>query len=385
MKVALVHDWLTGQRGGEQVLLRLARLFPEAPIYTVVHAPGSVDPALEARRIVTSWVQRAPGAPKRFRYLLPALFAAARSWDLSAYDLVLSSSHCVAVGAVVRAPRVHACYVHSPMRYLYDQLAHYLPARGRAWTLPLAQLASAPLRRADRRAARGPTLLVANSAFVAQRVARAWGRRAEVVYPPVDVAYFAARAGTSPRRARHGFVCVNALVPYKRTEVAVRWATRAGEALTVVGDGPEAKRLAQLAGPSVSFVPHLPRASLRALLQGAEGLLFAGEEDFGIGPVEALAAGCPVVALRAGGVAESLAPPGGAPCGAWLEAPCVAAMGAAVATLRRRYRTGELRAATCAARAQAFAPPRFDAQMLSLLAAALPPAWARALPRPEEP
>ena len=412
MKVALVHDWLLQQRGGEQVLLALARLFPGAPIYTLVHRPGSVHPDIEAHPIVTSRLQRLPRAHRTFRLALPAFFAEVARFDLSGFDLVLSTSHCAAVGAATGPHQRHVAYVHSPMRYLYDQMEAYLPRPWRRCTLPAARLVSWPLRRRDRRAAQGPQALIANSAFVADRIRRAWGRDAEVVHPPVDVAKFAGvekakaenagadgqgRGGGAPDGAREddvlrgdkgghggvrrGYVCVNALVPYKRTEVCVAWANAAGAPLTVVGRGPEMARLRRLAGPTVRFVPHLPHAALQATLQASEALLFAGEEDFGIAPIEALAAGCPVVALGRGGLRESLVDPSGRTYGALFDRPTPAALGAAVAALADMLAAGTLDAAACRARAQTFAPERFVAQYLAAVGRALGPAWARALPR----
>ncbi|HET6982767.1 MAG TPA: glycosyltransferase, partial [Myxococcaceae bacterium] len=187
MRVALVHDWLTGRRGGELVLAQLVRLFPDSEIFTLLHVPGSVGPDVESRPIHTSPLQRVPGVAHRYRTLLPLMPAAMRFLDLRGFDLVISSSHCVAKGAHAPAGVPHLAYVHSPMRYMWDQFDAYC-GPGRA-SLPVrwAAAASRPALQAwDRRTAADPDAMVANSHHVARRIARFWGREADVIHPPVD-------------------------------------------------------------------------------------------------------------------------------------------------------------------------------------------------------
>lgn len=318
-RVALVHDWLVAQRGGENVLLELVRLFPEAPIYTLVHAPGRVDPEIEERPICTSFIQSLPGAPRSFRRYLPLFPRAAEAWDLSAYDLIVSSSHCVAKGVRTHERQTHLSYVHTPMRYLWDQMPHYLPQglAGRALQ-PLAQRASEPLRQWDIKSSQRPTQLLANSAYVASRIARVWGRGAKVVYPPVDVDFYAAALEPPERR---GYVVVSALVPYKRVDLAIRLANARRLPLTIIGDGVARPALERLAGPTVTFRRGLTRHALRDAYAQSEGLLFCGSEDFGIVPVEAMAAGCPVLALDSGGLCETVVGSGPGATGMFFTEP----------------------------------------------------------------
>lgn len=328
MRVALVHDWLVGQRGGENVLLEMARLFPEAPIFTLVHAPGSVHPEIERHTIHTSFIQKLPGAPGRFRHYLPLFPAAVEAWEFDQFDLILSTSHCVAKGVRSERHQRHVAYIHTPMRYLWDQLPEYVPnVPGRALLTPLARVVTTPLRRWDVRSAKRPDLLVANSAYVAARIARVWKRSARVLHPPVDVASFAA----APDVLRRRYLVVSALVPYKRVDVAVRAATEQRLALDVVGAGPELRRLQSLAGPSVRFVGPLSADRLVHAYAEARALFFCGVEDFGIVPVEAMAAGCPVIALRAGGALETVVENGDRPTGLFFDRPDPASLLKAVA------------------------------------------------------
>src|SRR5215471_18608969 len=219
MRVALVHDWLTGRRGGELVLAQLVRLFPSAEIFTLLRVPGSVGPDVESRPIHTSALQRVPGIEHRYRTLLPVMPSAIRTFDLRGFDLVISSSHCVAKGARAPAGTPHLAYVHSPMRYMWDQFDAYF-GPGRA-SLPV-RLAAAASRRAlqawDRRTAADPDALVANSHHVAERIARFWGREADVIHPPVDLARFDASSVQAPGEY---FLWLGALAPYKRVDLAV--------------------------------------------------------------------------------------------------------------------------------------------------------------------
>lgn len=304
MRVALVHDWLTGMRGGERVLEVLVALFPEATLHTLVHVPGSVSAAIEARPIRTSFLQRLPGAPGRFRQYLPLFPLAASRWDLRGYDLVLATSHCVAHGARPPAGARHVAYVFTPMRYAWDLRADYL-GRVPAPARPAARVMLAALRRWDRRAGRRAGEVLCISHHVAGRIARAWGRPARVVYPPVRTELFRPPDPAPPPDG--SFLCVSALTPYKRLDVAVDAFTRLGWPLTVIGTGPEAARLRRRAGPTVRFLGWQDDAALRAAYARCRAFVFPGEEEFGIAPLEAMAAGRPVIAYARGALTETCA------------------------------------------------------------------------------
>jgi len=297
--IGLVHDWLTGQRGGEHVLAAIARLAPRAPIYTLFHFPGTVSTEIEAHPIVTSFLQRAPLLQQRYRHYLPLFPAAMRSLDTTAHRLLLSSSHCVAKGARRAAGGFHACYCHTPMRYAWDQRRAYFPApRG-----PVGWLRERILDRLqawDVATAGRVDLYLANSHFVASRIRRYYGRSSQVLAPPVETGFY--RPTEAPRE---GFVLVvAALAPYKKVNVAIEACQRAGTPLVIVGDGPERARLEQAAGPTIRFAGRVGPEELRRLYSTALCYLQTGVEDFGIATVEALACGTPVLALAEGGVLD---------------------------------------------------------------------------------
>ena len=302
MKVALVHDWLTGTRGGEKVLRELARLFPDAPVYTLFHFPGTAPAEIESRRVETTWLQRLVSPDRDYRHLLPLFPIAAEGWDLSGFDLVVSSSHCVAKAAR-RGPRgFHLCYCHTPVRYLHDQLDEYLRTRGPLFRAA-ARLARAPLRALDVATVPRVDAFLANSENVRERIARLYGRTARVVPAPVDTSFYVPAPSS---RAREGLLVVSALVPYKRVEDAIAASGLLGLPLTVAGTGPEETRLRALAGPNVRFAGSPSDEDLRELYRLAELVLMPGEEDFGIVPLEAQACGTPVVALGKGGARETV-------------------------------------------------------------------------------
>jgi glycosyltransferase involved in cell wall biosynthesis len=304
VKVALVHDWLTGMRGGERVLEAVCPLFPEADLYTLFHLPGRVSPAIERMRIRTSWLQRLPGLAREHRYYLPLFPAAVRGFDLRGYDLILSLSHCVAKAARRPSGAVHVCYILSPMRYAWDQFEAYMAGRRASWLVRWAAARAAEgLRRWDAATAGRVDRYVAISRHVARRVERYYARVADVIYPPVDLDRF--RLGTGPGDY---YLVVSALVPYKRVDLAVEAFSRLGLPLRVVGDGPEARRLRALAGPSVAFLGWLPDPQVAEVLRDCRALVFPGEEDFGLAPLEAQACGRPVIAFGRGGVTETVVP-----------------------------------------------------------------------------
>jgi glycosyltransferase involved in cell wall biosynthesis len=304
VRVALIHDWLTGMRGGEKVLESLCQLHPAADIYTLLHNRGSVSPAIESHRIETSFVQWLPFARSKYRSYLPLFPFAIEQFDLDPYDLVISSSHCAAKAVVTPGRARHISYCHSPMRYAWDQFdAYFGPARVGAiasrWVYRpvlarMAQWDAATAPRVNR--------FVANSAHVARRIARYYNRVAIIVYPPVDTTFYEP-ADVTP--ASH-FLIVSALVPYKRVELAIEACSRAGASLRIVGDGPDRERLERMAGPNIEFLGKLSDAGIRDEYRRTAAVLLPGEEDFGIVPVEAQACGRPVVALARGGALETV-------------------------------------------------------------------------------
>jgi glycosyltransferase involved in cell wall biosynthesis len=301
--VALVHDWLTGMRGGEKVLEVLCEMYPHAHLFTLVHVSGSVSPAIERLAPRASFLQALPLVRHYYRQCLPLFPLAIEQFDLDPYDLVVSSSHC-AVKAVVKAGRArHLCYCHTPMRYVWDQFDVYFG------TARVGRLASGALRpvmaalaRWDAATAGRVDRFVANSAHVARRICRYYNRRATVVYPPVDTSFY----HPDGREPAGYALIVSALVPYKRIDVAIDACRAAGLPLKIVGSGPELARLRARDGADVEFLGTVPDEAIRELYRGARVVVLPGEEDFGIVPVEAQACGRPVVALGRGGALETV-------------------------------------------------------------------------------
>ena len=363
-RVALVHDWLTGMRGGERCLEVLCEIFPEAPLFTLLHVPGSVTPQIENRRIVTSFVQRLPRAATRYRYYLPAFPLAISRFDLSGYDLVVSMSHCVAKGVAVPPGALHLCYCFSPMRYVWDLYGDYFgPGRGLAARALVPPVAAA-LRDWDRRTA-GVHRFVAISRHVADRIRRAYERSADVIYPPVDVQRFEIADATDDY-----YLVVAALVPYKRVDLTVAAATRLRRRLVVVGTGPEEARLRALAGPTVTFLGWRLDAEIAALYARCRALLFPAVEDFGITPLEAAAAGRPTIALAAGGALETMVgldAPDAAPTAVFFSEQSVDALAEAILTFEGgadRFDAKALRA-----RAETFDRPLFKQRLRDYIGA----------------
>jgi len=352
-RVALVHDWLTGMRGGERCLEVFCELFRDAPLFTLLHVPGSVSPVIEDRRIVTSFVQRLPSAATRYRQYLPLFPAAVRALSLDGYDLVLSLSHCVAKAVRVPPGALHLCYCFTPMRYVWDLEDDY--ARGAGWlTRAAVPPMAAALRRWDRRT-RGVDEFVAISHHIADRIRRAYGRPSEVIHPPVDVARFRLAEAIDDY-----YLVVSALVPYKRVDLAVTAAGRLGRRLVVVGSGPEEARLRALAGPGVTFLGWRPDAEVAELYARCQAVLFPSVEDYGIVPLEAAAAGRPTIALARGGALETMVGlDGGAepPTAVFFAEPTVDALAGAMTAFEAaadRFDPHALRA-----RAELFDRPRF--------------------------
>jgi len=304
MHVALVHDWLTGMRGGEKVLEALCELYPSAELFTLLHVRGSVSALIEQRPIHTSFVQRLPMAATKYRWYLPLFPAAIEQFDLDRFDVVISSSHCAAKSVIAKGGARHISYCHSPMRYAWDQFdAYFGPARvGAAASRWVFRPLLARLARWDAATAYRVDRFIANSNYVAGRIRRYYNRQSTTVYPPADTAFFQPDA-TAP--GPH-FLIVSALVPYKRIEIAMDACARVGARLRIVGEGPGRGDLERRAGSHVEFVGRASNEQIRDEYRRAQAVLLPGEEDFGIVPVEAQACGRPVVALGRGGVLETV-------------------------------------------------------------------------------
>jgi glycosyltransferase involved in cell wall biosynthesis len=303
MRIAIVHDWLTGMRGGEKVLEALCELFPGAPIFTIVHNRGSVSAKIEAHPIHTSFLQHAPMVAKYYRNYLPFFPRAIERFRMENFDLILSSSHCVAKGIIPNPSATHICYCHTPMRYIWS---HYDDYFGDHRSGLLKRMILPPIRSYlcewDVSSNQRVDQFVANSKTVADRIKKFYGRESIVLYPPVDVDFF------TPNDSERGsfFLIVSALVPYKRIEIAIEAFQKNGRSLVIVGTGPDYKRLKKDAPPNIQFLGRIEASELRELYRKAAALIQPGEEDFGINLIEAQACQCPVIALARGGALESV-------------------------------------------------------------------------------
>ncbi|MGA7159897.1 MAG: glycosyltransferase [Bacteroidota bacterium] len=302
LRVALVHDWLTGMRGGEKCLEILCELFPKAPIYTLLHLKGAMSPLIESKTIHTSFLQHLPFIEEKYRMYLPLFPFAIESFDFSRYDLLISTSHCVAKGAKPRNNALHLCYCFTPMRYVYEMYDEYFGKGQAGAATRLAMKIAAPLLRLwDRKSAGRVHHFVAISEHVRQRIVRHYGRDAEIIFPPVDTVRFQAS-----RTTEGYYLIVSALVPYKKVDLAVRAFNKNGMRLVIVGKGPDEEKLRRIASPNVEFVGWKRDDELASLYAGCTALVFPGEEDFGIVPLEAMASGKAVIAYGKGGVLETV-------------------------------------------------------------------------------
>jgi glycosyltransferase involved in cell wall biosynthesis len=300
-RVAIVHDFFVPDRGGERVAVELARLLPDATVYTSFFDAATFGDRIDPARVRTWPFQRLFGPSARFRAFLPFYPIWFSLLDLRDYDLVISSSVAFTHAVRTRSDATHISYVHTPMRYAWD-LDTYLAGSSDSVPSAIAARTMRPLlRRWDRATARRPDLLVANSATVRERIRRLWGRDAEVIHPPVDV-------DAIPLSSRDdGYLLVAArLLAYRRIDLAVQATVAMGRELVVVGDGPEHARLKAMAGPTIRFLGHVDRPTLVDLFSRCHAYLVPGVEDFGIAPVEAMAAGKPVVAFGSGGTTETI-------------------------------------------------------------------------------
>jgi len=359
MKVALVHDWLTGMRGGEFVLEALCEMYPEADIYTLLHIPGSVSPRIESHTIHTSVINRLPDVERRYRWYLPLMPAAIESFKLKGYDLVISSSHCVAKG-IRPGGAPHVCYCHTPMRYAWDMYHHYFNSRrmGRAPLFAIERIIPM-MRKWDLASSSRVDAFVANSAYVARRINRIYRREAAVVHPPVDVDYFS----SGPAYERGGsYLMVSAFAPYKRIDLALEAFGWMGRRLIVAGGGEDDKLLRASAAPNISFPGPVSREKLRELYKSCAAFIFPGEEDFGITPVEAMACGAPVIAYGAGGALETVTGlDGEKPTGVFFRQQTVESLIGAVETFEKRH--SEITAENLTARAAGFSTDIFKEKM----------------------
>lgn len=299
MKVALVHDWLVTAGGAEKVLWQFHLLFPDAPIYTLVYDPACGDGMFQNCDIRTTWLQKLPGATKLYKNLLTLMPGAWERLDLTEYDLVLSSCSSCAKGVITRPDAVHICYCHTPTRYIWDFYYTYLQNAGFFKRLLMPPLIH-KMRMWDQLAAERVDYFISNSNYIAQRIKKYYHRQAVTIYPPVHINDYPVAD------AEDYYLVVSRFVYYKRLDLAVQACTKLGRQLVVIGGGEEEKSLRMLAGPTVRFVGRLPDEEMMQYYIHAKAFLFPGEEDFGITPVEAQSAGCPVLAYGKGGALETV-------------------------------------------------------------------------------
>ncbi len=306
MKIAIIHDWLTGMRGGEKCLEVLCKLYPTADLFTLLHVPGKVSPVIESHPIHTSFIQNLPFAKTKYRYYLPLMPFAIETFDLSEYDLILSSSHCVAKSVKPGPKSLHICYCHTPMRYIWDQFEQYFGKGKSSWLAATAmKFIRGWLQRWDVKTSRRVNHFIANSRHVQKRIKKYYGREAAIIHPPVNTELF-----TPENKVDKGdyYLILSAFAPYKRLDLAVEAFNQLGHPFFVIGEGQDGKRLKEMAKPNIQFEGWLDNSQIRSHFARCRAFVFCGEEDFGITLLEAQSMGRPVIAFGRGGALETVIP-----------------------------------------------------------------------------
>ena len=302
MKVAIVHDWLNGMRGGEKCVEVFCELFPEATLFTLMYNKGSVSPTIEKMEIKTSFLQKIPGISRNYQNYLPFFPAAIQSFDLTGYDLVLSSSHCVAKGVKTGKDTLHICYCYTPMRYAWKFFEEYFGKENSVKKWVISKIIE-QLKKWDLESNAGVDYFVAISNAIQKRIEDFYGRSADIIYPPVDVDSHRADKGKEDF-----YLIVSALVPYKRIDLAIDAFNANGKKLIIIGVGNELERLKRQAKGNIRFLGWREEEEIVEHYSKCKALIFPGEEDFGIVPVEAQAHGKPVIAFSKGGILETVIP-----------------------------------------------------------------------------
>lgn len=357
MRTAIIHHWLTGMRGGERVLEQLIKCYPNSDIFTHVYKPDTVSDVIRSRPVTESFIARMPLGRRFFRHYVSLMPRALEEFDLSGYDLVISSEAGPVKGVMAPPDALHVCYSHSPMRYIYDQYGHYRSGLNPVLKEVFSHI-SHDLRQWDAISAMRVDAFVANSNFTAQRIRRAYGRSAKVVHPPVNLSLF----HTPPQAARPGapYLMVSELVPYKRVDLAIEAFRGLDRELVIAGDGAGRRAIQRNAPPNVTFLGRVSNDDLVALYSTARALIFPGEEDFGIVPVEAMACGCPVIAYGRGGLLDSVVD---GRTGVFFGAQTTPDLVAAIERFERmKFHTGEI-----AAHAHNFSEARFRQKFTSVV------------------
>lgn len=367
MKTAIVHEWFTAWAGSENVVGRLLDLYPDADIYAMVDFLSDEDrKRLNGRKVTTSFIQKMPKASKRYRNYLPLMPLAVEQFDLSDYDLVISSSHAVAKGVLTGPDTLHVSYVHSPMRYAWDLQHQYLTEAGltqglKSW---LARYMLHKMRIWDVRTAHGVDQFMANSSFIARRIKKVYGRESLVVHPPVDTDFFTVDENVE---REDFYLAASRFVPYKKMALIAEAFTRMpGRKLVMIGDGPEFERAKEKAGKNVTFLGYQDNEVLRDHMRRAKAFVFAALEDFGILPLEAQACGCPVIAYGRGGALDTVKP---GETGLFFEEQKYQSIVGAVTGFERR--NDVFPADVCRKHAEGFAAESFDAAFKEVVDAAL--------------
>ena len=365
-RVAIVHDWMTGMRGGEAILDSICSLFPKADLYTLLWTDKQMSPSiLNGRKVETSYLQglmKLPSMAKGYRKLLPIFPHAISSFDLSGYDLILSNTHCVAKGVRTRKDAVHVSYVSTPMRYVWDMFDDYFGAgKTNLPTQILAKLVRKPLQHWDEGSNDRIDALMANSRFVQKRIHDFWHRESVVVHPFVYLDRFPLKE----EKVGNYYLLVSALAPYKRVDLAIEAFRRLGLPLIIVGRGQDEAKLRAMAAPNIQFLGGLSNESIAELYRKCKAFLFPGLEDFGITPLEAMACGRPVIAYGRGGLLDTVTEK----TGVFFPEQNVESLMEAV----KKMESGEVNfsPADCRARAEEFTQQVFEKKYIKTLADAI--------------